>query len=74
MKAPMVASLSPDGLEVRLVLGKWSGAFPVDALDRWIAFYRRLRDRRGGRYAALYAGDVKVLEALRAELQGRGAA
>lgn len=70
----MVAHLSPDGQEVRLVVGRWSGAFPVEALDRWIAFYRRLRDRRGERYAACYAEDVAVLEGLRADLQGRGSA
>ena len=46
----------------------WSGSYPVEALPQWLRFYRALRDRKGGVYAAFYAETVASLEALSREL------
>lgn len=62
------ARLSEDGRTVYMRRGGWEGSFPVDALDSWLAFYRNLRDRRGGRVAACYAPVVEALERVRCEL------
>jgi hypothetical protein len=45
-----------------------------DDPDAWIAFYRRLRDRKDGRYSEFYADTVQVLEAAKRDLAraGRG--
>lgn len=71
---PLQATLSPDGAEVRLRQGAWSASFPVAHLGRWIALYRGLRDRKGGRYGWIYAGDVEALEAVAAEVAAGGGA
>lgn len=52
--------------------GGWEGSFPVDALDSWLAFYRNLRDRRGGKFAAFYEPAVEALERVRDELRSGG--
>ncbi|NDR57146.1 hypothetical protein FPS10_12035 [Pseudoruegeria sp. M32A2M] len=56
--------MSADGSTVIHESDNWQGRFPVADLPRWIAFYRRLRDRKGGKYRASYADDVAALEAL----------
>ncbi|SFC45536.1 hypothetical protein [Tropicimonas isoalkanivorans] len=62
------ARLSADGSTVIHESDNWQGRFPVTDLPRWIAFYKRLRDRKGGRYRASYADDVAALEAIRRRL------
>lgn len=68
-----VVTLSPDGAMVTHThVGpkpRWSNTFPVEALDAWIKFYTRLRDRRGGLYAKFYTDDVKALEAVKARIK-----
>lgn len=61
------ATLTPCRGRVRLCTGSWSDTFPVDQLPRWLAFYRRMRDRNRGRYARFYAPTVEALEAVQAE-------
>lgn len=59
------AWLSEDGRTVHMRRGGWSGSFPVDDLENWLAFYRDLRDRKGGKFAAFYAPAVEALERVR---------
>lgn len=63
------AWLSEDGHMVHLGCGGWVGSFPLEDLDRWLTYYRGQRDRRGGRFASIYAPDVRALEKIR--LQSR---
>lgn len=58
------ARLSADGSTVIHESDNWQGRFPVADLPRWIAFYQRLRDRKGGKYRGSYADDVAALEAI----------
>jgi hypothetical protein len=62
------ARLSEDRSRFTLAAGGWSGTFPVDQLDAQLSFYRGLRDRKGGRYAAFYEPTVVALEALATDL------
>ena len=62
------ARLSADGSNVIHDSDNWQGRFPVTDLPRWIAFYKRLRDRKGGRYRASYVDEVAALEALKRRL------
>lgn len=62
------ASLSEDGRTVLLALTNWQGTFPVENLPAQLAFYRRMRDRKGGRYAAFYQPTLDALEALAREI------
>lgn len=57
----MPAQRLPDG-HVRLWRGGWSGTFPGDELDRWIAFYERMAARH--RHPS-YREDAEALRALR---------
>jgi hypothetical protein len=66
------ATLMPGRAAGRLRKGRWAGTIPADNLDAWIAFYRRLRDRKDGRYAAFYADTVEVLEAAKRDLTRAG--
>lgn len=54
-----------------LATGGWSGSFPISDLRSQIAFYRGLRDRKGGRYAAYYQPTVAALEALSDQIRQR---
>jgi hypothetical protein len=63
------AWLSEDGRTVHMRPGGWEGAFPVDALEGWLALYRDLRDRKGGKFAAFYAPAVVALERIARELR-----
>ena len=45
----------------------WSTDFPGSDLARWLAFYRRLRDRREGRYAKHYFPIIEALEEVQCE-------
>jgi hypothetical protein len=56
------AVLSSDGQSFRLSAGAWSGTYPIARLDNEIAFYRRMRDRNGGRHARFYEATVRALE------------
>lgn len=62
----MIATLSPDGRS--FTIGGdgsgWTGTYPVADLPAKLRFYRGLRDRKGGAYAAFYAPTVAALEAL----------
>jgi len=44
--------------------GGYTGDFPISDLARWATFYRKLRDREGGKYAVHYMETVDQLEAL----------
>ncbi len=69
--AQPVARLSDDGRTVLLSRGGWSGSFPLSRLPSQIAFYRGLRDRKGGKYAAFYQPTLAALEALSDEIRRR---
>lgn len=69
----MRAILSADQSTITLRGPRWAGAFPADDLQKWLRFYRGLRDRgapkdkRGavtgqGPYAAYYSPTVTALE------------
>lgn len=66
------AEIMPGRAAVRLRKGGWAGTIPAENLDVWIAFYRGLRDRKGGRYAAFYEETVRVLEAAKHQLTRDG--
>lgn len=69
------AALSADGKSVTFKAGMWRHTFPVEHLDTiWLPFYRRLRDRVGGRYRAFYEDDVAALEAVKARIEARARA
>lgn len=70
---PPEAWLSEDGRTVHMRRGGWKGSFPVEALEDWLAFYRQLRDRKGGKFAAFYAPAVEALERIESELRSGGA-
>lgn len=56
--------------EVRMTGRLWVGeAFPFYRLPSRIAFYRRMRDRAGGRYRDHYAPVVAALEAAQSEIE-----
>lgn len=63
------ARLSEDLRSVHMRRGGWSITFPAADLPRWIALYRRLRDRKHGKWAATYAPDVAALERVEIELR-----
>ncbi|MEQ8258004.1 MAG: hypothetical protein RH980_18315 [Roseovarius confluentis] len=65
----MIASLTGTG-HVRLQGKTWAGEFPVDRLDHWLTFYRRLRNRNSRRYSRHYEETVRSLEAVRREVHG----
>lgn len=72
----MLARLSEDGSTVILggeTAGDWEGRFPVSALAAQLRFYRGLRDRKGGHYAAFYSPTVAALEAVARDLARKGA-
>ena len=68
-----VAELSRNGETVVIRKGNWRARIPVEDLNRWLAFYRRLRDRRGGAYAKHYQLDIDALEKVRREIRSRSA-
>lgn len=68
-----VAELSRNGETVLMRKGNWQARIHVQNLDRWLAFYRRLRDRRGGVYANHYQPDIDALEQVRREIRSRAA-
>jgi hypothetical protein len=56
------AVLSSDGQSFRLSAGAWSGTYDIGQLEGEIAFYRRMRDRNGGKQARFYEATVRALE------------
>lgn len=63
------AWLAPDGETVILRKGAWKGSFPLAQLDDQIRFYRRLSERKGGRYCQAYASDLAALEGLKRRVE-----
>lgn len=64
----MKARLSEDGARVILEGRLWRGSFPIGDLPEQLRFYRGLRDRKQGAFAAFYRADVEALEALAREV------
>lgn len=62
----MLARIENGVLKIRGEFG-YVGDFPAADLDRWADFYRKMRDREGGKYAAHYQETVGSLEALQNE-------
>lgn len=60
----MRARLIRDGTAVEIAGSAWSEVIGLDQLDNRLAFYRRLRDREGGRYASFFIETVRELEAV----------
>ena len=60
------AVLSSDGQSFRLSAGAWSGTYRIEHLDKELAFYRRMRDRNGGKQARFYEATVRALEQMQA--------
>lgn len=62
------ATLAPEAGTFSLHAGSWSGTYPLAELQKWLAFYRRMRDRKcprtgkPGARAAIYAPTVAALE------------
>lgn len=67
--SPAVATLSKTKTTVLYRVGQYSVRFPVGDLPQWIAFYKRLRDRKRGRFAKVYQNDVDALVAVQRKLQ-----
>ncbi|MEL6411707.1 MAG: hypothetical protein AAFQ38_15020 [Pseudomonadota bacterium] len=55
--------------EITLTCGQYACRFHRAQLGYWIAFYKRLRDRKGGRYRRFYVDDVRALERVRREIE-----
>ena len=68
-----VAELSRNGETVVMRRGTWQARIPVEDLDRWLAFYRRLRYRHRGAYAKHYQPEIDALEQVRREIRSRPA-
>jgi hypothetical protein len=51
------------GAGVTMRRGAWRQDIKATDLPSWVALYRGLRDRAGGRFAAFYAQPVEALEA-----------
>lgn len=64
----MIATLSADRATVTLQGAHWSSSFPLADLQKWLLFYRSMRDRgskvkgQPGPYARHYEPTVKALE------------
>jgi hypothetical protein len=56
-------------LQVKPGTRSWQGVFPITDLPATIAFYARLRDRKGGAYARHYAPTVEALERCRKDIE-----
>lgn len=50
----------------------WSERFPVEMLPGKLAFYKGLRDRKGGQFARFYAETVEQLEKAVAKARAAG--
>lgn len=61
-------TLSPDRQRVIMAKQMWRQDIARADLPRWIALYRRLATREGGRFARFYARDLTALEAFEKEL------
>lgn len=44
--------------------GEWRHDIPAADLPKWVALYRSLRDRTGGKFAEFHAPAVTALEAV----------
>lgn len=62
MTRKVLASWCPARDIVFLQTGQWSTEFPGADLPQQLAFYRRLRDRRDGRYAHHFTPTIAALE------------
>ena len=58
----LTAIVAADGQHINLRGRHWSETFHASALPDKIAFYERLRDRRGGAFAKHYEPTVKALQ------------
>jgi len=67
----MRARLIRDGDAVEIAGREWSEVIGTDQLDDRLAFYRSLRDRRGGRYSRFYDETVRELEAVARAIRRR---
>lgn len=72
MSEPKSAYLLSDGITCIFEGRLYRFAFHVSKLPDWLAFYRRLRDRQGGRYRAFFELSVAALEVLEAQVKERG--
>ncbi|GAA5073544.1 hypothetical protein N0B44_15660 [Roseibacterium beibuensis] len=83
----MIARLSPDRRHVEIAGRSWSNRFPVEGLQAWRAFHagmikRAARldrgaarlDRGAARAVAAHRRTLEALDAVAAELDGKGAA
>lgn len=68
----MMVRLSEDRLTFEIVGKSWRSSMPVARLPGTIRFYQKLRDRAGGRYAALYAETCHGLDRVQRELKDEG--
>ena len=59
----MIVTATEDNTAVTMIGNRWRNKLPVAELPGFIAMYRRLRDRDGGKYARFYAADTAALEA-----------
>lgn len=57
MTSVPTVTLNPDRQTYHHAKGQWSGNFPLEQLDSWIAFYRRLSKK----YPQHYQQDLKAL-------------
>jgi hypothetical protein len=48
--------------KAKLVRGEWSEVISITLLPARLEFYRSLRDRLNGRYAAIYQPEVAAIE------------
>lgn len=64
--------LSADGESFTIKGGSWRDTLPIGKLDSQIAFYEKLRGRKGGAYAAHYAPTVEALRKLKGRIAENG--
>lgn len=71
MSQPKSAYLMPDKQTCIFEGRTYRCAFHVSKLQEWLRFYRRLRDRDGGRYRKFFEPSVAALEVLEAQIKER---
>ncbi len=61
MAGKCTVTLSEDGASFRIARDTWFNDYPIEELDGWIAFYKRLRDEHPKALDS-YAETIRVLE------------
>ena len=63
-----LAVVLDDGRTLVMADSLWHMSCPIGDLVKWVAFYRKMRDRLDGKYAHFYVEPVAALERLATRL------